>query len=98
MSDHERCALNHPPGAICPACGWDGICSSCDGHGCPTCEEPGPPLPAWHDLMGGDGVPPDSTCPLGKCNGSGYEAVCVEPGAGLSGFDTWPCACKAVTT
>lgn len=54
-----RCTLPHPPGAWCDACGWDGICSSCDGHGCATCsEEYDKPLPPWHDLAGGDGVPP----------------------------------------
>lgn len=33
-------------------------------------------------------------CPFGRCDGSGYESTCVEPSAGLSGFETWPCACS----
>jgi hypothetical protein len=35
-----------------------------------------------------------STC--AKCNDSGFVAVCVEPMAGLAGYESEPCGCTPV--
>jgi len=66
MQRHARCRLPHPPDRTCPACGWDGICSSCDGQGCSTCREE-EHLPPWHDLAGGDGAPSASDDVCSAC-------------------------------
>lgn len=34
-----------------------------------------------------------SACEFGRCDGSGVISRCVEPMAGLSGFDSEPCSC-----
>lgn len=34
-----------------------------------------------------------SACPLDRCNGTGFLYACVEPSAGLAGYDSWPCDC-----